>query len=77
MKFEEEFPSLKGIIWNMSVPGKGVSTEDIQKHCLDKKRVSNAVEKADELCYEQEDIKIDEDTLNLFQRLLRKELGLE
>ena len=40
MKFEKDFPSLKGNYYL-----KRIILEDIQENCLDKKRVSDAIDK--------------------------------
>jgi len=49
MTFEEEFPSLKGLMYN----DEGeiydfIFRQAIQKHCLDKQRVKEVIEKARE-----------------------------
>ena len=45
--FEEDFPGLKGKLQGLDwdYTHKGISEEDIQKHCLDKIRVKEAIPK--------------------------------
>jgi len=44
MKFEEEFPSLKGLEQYTEYLGEiNYTKEDVEKHCLDKKKVKEAI----------------------------------
>ncbi len=74
MTFGEDFPSLKGIT-NVGTPGEifRAMEEDVKKHCLDKKKVKEAIEK-----YAKLSRHTDEPLLEEIKRLdaLKKELGL-
>jgi DNA-binding protein Fis len=68
--FEEQFPSLKGkIMWNPVVGDVLTTTTILKEHCLDKRRVREAIHKIlfDKYC---------DDVDNQEHRLLR-ELGLD
>ena len=45
MKFEENFPSLKLLYFESDPIDDYVYTEDVQKHCLDKAKVKEALER--------------------------------
>lgn len=47
MTFEEEFPSLKGRVWDVGEyhPERRIGISTIEEHCLDKARVKEAIDK--------------------------------
>ena len=53
MIFEEEFPSFKGYeLTDISKSGLTIEKEDVEKHCLDKQKVRDVLQKEMDLCDE-------------------------
>ena len=73
MTFEEEFPSLQEYTCFTAVGSTALHREDVEKHCLDKRRVKEVINNA----YMNSDNDARLDSTEVMKAILFKELGLE
>jgi len=74
MKFEEQFPTLKG--FNFIIDGR-IHTHHVQEYCLDKAKVKKAIFLCYQKLYLSQDSLEHNKVMSDYMGELEKELGLE